>query len=195
MTPTITAAIIAATAAITSAFVAACVQYIAKAREERRLATVSRVEADTRVADSFTTIMSRAHARGESVLDDALVSALLADGPLIERIRQDLAVQVAGQIDHELLQRIDRVLEGATVRTFAVGVAEQKAAIQVVAALGLQHPLLTRAAWYALQEINQFATAPEHQRLVKALKDRELHDARRPRLRRRQRASYWLTRP
>ncbi|OPG08331.1 hypothetical protein B1R27_10040 [Streptomyces sp. GKU 895] len=195
MSPTITVAIVAASATIASAFVAACVQYIAKAREEKRLAVVSRVEADTRVAASFTTIMSRAHARGDVVLDETATSALLAEGPLIDQLRRELAAQAAGPIDYDVLHRIDRVLEGTTVRTFAVGIAEQKAAIQVVAALGLQHPLLTRAAWYALQEVNQFNSAPEHQRLIKALQAREQHDAQRPRLKRKQRASYWLAQP
>lgn len=194
MSVPVATAIVAGSATVAGAFIAACLQYISKAREERRLAQVSQVEADTRVAASFTTLMSKAHARGDNVLSEAVAEALLADGPLVEQIRSELTSQVANQVDWDALGRIDQVLDTATVRTYAVGTAEQEAAIQVVVALGLQHAFLTRAARVAVERRHAITPVDDYTRVVKALEEREQYDSRRFRRGRTGRAGYWLHR-
>jgi len=98
-------------------------QYELKAKEERRLAETSRVEADVRLVEAFTTLMGKAHARGPTVvLEQALIK-------LIE--------QRASVSPEEF-----EALADACVVVSPVGAAEQDAAIAAIAELGIEHPVL-----------------------------------------------------
>ena len=119
-------------------------QYELKAKEERRLAETSRVEADVRLVEAFTTLMGKAHARGPTVvLEQALIK-------LIE--------QRASVSPEEF-----EALADACVVVSPVGAAEQDAAIAAIAELGIEHPVLRYPAERALEEIRTFrAQQAEH---------------------------------
>lgn len=100
----------------------------------------------------------------------------------------------SGPTDPALLKRIDDALDAIQLRVHSVGVAEQEAAMQAVVALGLQHPLLTQAALTGLQGRNAYHSVANFNAAEGALKARQIYDAKRLRLRRPDRASYWLRR-
>jgi hypothetical protein len=163
-------------------------------REERRLTRVALVEADARIASSFVSLMTRAHARGDSVLSEGALEPLLQEGALVDALRIQLAGQITGPTDPELLKRIDNALDAVQLRVHTVGGAEQEAAMQAVVALGLQHPFLTQAALTGLQGRNAYHSVANFDAAEGALKARQAYDAKRLRLRRPDRASYWFGR-
>ncbi len=66
--------------------------------------------------------------------------------------------------------------------------------MQAVVALGLQHPFLTQAALTGLQGRNIYRPVSNFSAAEGALKARQAYDAKRLRLRRPDRASYWFRR-
>lgn len=87
MDPKVIAAVVTGIATITAALLVAILQFAAKLREEQRLARVALVEADARVAAAFVSLMTRAHARGESVLSEGALEPLLREGALADVLR------------------------------------------------------------------------------------------------------------
>ncbi|QKW44270.1 hypothetical protein [Streptomyces microflavus] len=194
MDPKTAGAIVTAVATVTAAVLVATFQFAAKMREERRLARVALVEADARIAASFVDLMSRAHARGTSELSVSATEVVLQTGPLVDQLRSQLASQLTGPTDPVLLKRVDDVLDVLQLRVHAVGFAEQEAAMQAVVALGLQHPLLTQAAFTGLKDRNSFHPVWNFSDAEKALKARLQHDGQRFRPRRPDRPEYWFRR-
>ncbi|MFJ5653771.1 hypothetical protein ACIQD5_10655 [Streptomyces microflavus] len=194
MDPKTAGTIVTAVATVTAAVLVATFQFAAKMREERRLARVALVEADARIAASFVDLMSRAHARGTSELSVSATEVVLQTGPLVDQLRSQLASQLTGPTDPVLLKRVDDVLDVLQLRVHAVGFAEQEAAMQAVVALGLQHPLLTQAAFTGLKDRNSFHPVWNFSDAEKALKARLQHDGQRFRPRRPDRPEYWFRR-
>ncbi|MEV4583242.1 hypothetical protein AB0K16_59560 [Nonomuraea jabiensis] len=190
MNTAITVAIIAAL----GAFVTACVQYVSKVREEKRLAQLAQVEMDTRIAASFAALMSRAHGRGETVLSESTAQGILQDGgAFTQQVQETLAKVARGEEGPEAVRRVDLALE-TSLRTYGVGTADMDAAIQVIAALGLRHPILTRAAVVGVRGRNEFRPVDGAAEIIDALQRREAYDARLLRWARKTRPAYWLKR-
>ncbi|MEU9665566.1 hypothetical protein AB0E25_08250 [Streptomyces bobili] len=195
MDPKIATAVVTGAATISAAVLVAVFQFMGKWREERRLARVAAAEADARLAGSFVQLMSRAHARGEAVVSDgSALEALLQTGVLADQLRVLLAAQVPGPIDQPALLRVDQILDAVQIRVPPVGGAEQEAAMQAVIALGLQHSFLTHAALTGLRDRNQFKPVWNFAEAEKALLARLKFDARKTRMRRQDRPSYWFAR-
>jgi hypothetical protein len=178
MEPVLAVAAIAGSASITAAALAASFQYLGKAREERRLAQLAQIEADTRIAESFAALMAKAHGRGETHLSEGALSIIL-DGELLGDVRDSLRRALSGQADYSTEARVDRVLDLVTLRTVSVGKADMNAAIQVIAELGLKHPLLTRAARVGIVGRHEFEPVADYRNLVARLQEMESRQAHR----------------
>ncbi|MFI8859053.1 hypothetical protein [Streptomyces prasinus] len=195
MDPKITTAIVTGSATISAAVLVAIFQFIGKWREERRLARIAASEADARLATSFVQLMSRAHARGDPVVSDGShLEVLFQTGILADQMRALLAAQVSGPIDGAAMLRVDQVLDAVQIRVPTVGGAEQEAAMQAVIALGLQHSFLTYAALTRLRDRNKLKPVWNFIEVEKALQARLKFDARKVRLSRQDRPSYWFAR-
>ncbi|MEV8224702.1 hypothetical protein AB0P41_01255 [Streptomyces sp. NPDC079167] len=191
MEPVVTVAVVAGSASIAGAAIAASFQYASKAREEKRLARLAQIEADTRIADAFATLMGKAHGRGQTHLSEAALP-ILFEGELLDETRNALTRIVTGQSEHRAEARADRALDVATLRTVGVGKADMDAAIQVIAQLGLKHSLLTRPAWVGLEGRNEFQPVHECSELVTRLKQFESEEIMRLRRSRWSRLLSWL---
>ncbi|MEV8352394.1 hypothetical protein ACFVTT_04345 [Streptomyces niveus] len=191
MEPVVTVAVVAGSASIGGAAIAASFQYASKVREEKRLARLAQIEADTRIADAFATLMGKAHGRGETHLSEAALP-ILFEGELLDEVRRSLARIVTGQADHASEARADRALDVATLRTVGVGKADTDAAIQLIAQLGLKHPLLTRPALVGLEGRNEFQPVNGCLELVMRLKKFEEEEVARLQRGRWARFSWWL---
>ncbi|MGW2227267.1 hypothetical protein [Streptomyces formicae] len=172
MEAVIAVAIIGGSASVAGAAIAASFQYASKAREEKRLARLAQIEADTRIAEAFASLMGKAHGRGETHLSEAALP-ILFEGELLKEIRKSLTGIVTGRSQHGAEARADRALDVATLRTVGVGVADMDAAVQVIAQLGMRHPLLTRAAWVGIEGRNKFQTVNGATDLIERLQKTE----------------------
>ncbi|MFF1651953.1 hypothetical protein [Streptomyces sp. NPDC058255] len=170
MDPTLVKAAVGGIGVVAAAAVTAVFQYAAKVREERRLLRVSLVEADTKVAGTFGELIGRSHGRGRSELNDALVQALLADGELVETIRRTYADYIRGAPDK--LAAVDRVFRDLPI-AHPIGTDDMDATLQVLAALGRKHDILTRAARGAVEGRQAWKPLPNGVNLVEALKKQE----------------------
>jgi hypothetical protein len=172
MEPVLVVAAIAGTASITAAALAASFQYMGKVREERRLAQLAQIEADTRIADSFASLMGKAHGRGETHLSEGALPIIL-DGELLDAVRDSLGRALTGQAGYSVEARVDRILDIVALRTVGVGKADMNAAIQVIAELGMRHPLLTRAARVGIMGRHEFEPVTDYADLVARLQEVE----------------------
>ncbi|MER7723585.1 hypothetical protein [Streptomyces sp. NPDC096323] len=191
MEPVVTVALVAGSASIAGAAIAASFQYASKVREEKRLARLAQIEADTRIADAFATLMGKAHGRGETHLSEAALP-ILFEGELLEEVQKSLTRIVTGQSEYAAEARADRALDVATLRTVGIGKADMDAAIQVIAQLGLKHSLLTRPAWVGLIGRNEFQSVHGCSELVTRLKQFESAEITRLRRGRCARFFWWL---
>ncbi|MFF0429563.1 hypothetical protein ACFYUJ_34960 [Streptomyces sp. NPDC004520] len=170
MNPTLTTVLVTALGVVTAATVTALFQFAAKVREERRLLRVALVEADTKAAGAFGDLIGRSHGRGSSELNEALVQALLADGVLVDAIRQVYADHIQAAPDK--IKAVNHVL-GQLPITHPVGADDMDATLRVLAALGLKHEVLTRAARGAIEGRARWKPLPDGPELVKALQNQE----------------------
>lgn len=187
----IVVAIVGGTASVAGAAIAASLQYASKVREEKRLARLAQIEADTRIAEAFASLMGKAHGRGDTHLSEAALP-ILFEGDLLDEVRRSLTRIVTGNSQHEAEARADRALDVATLRTVGVGVADMDAAIQVIAQLGLRHPLLTRAAWVGIEGRNKFQPVNGAVGLVARLQKAEAEEIARMEQNRWRRFFSWL---
>jgi hypothetical protein len=186
--PTLVKALVGGIAVVAAAAVTALFQYAAKVREERRLLHVSLVEADTKVAGAFGELIGRSHGRGRSELSEALVQALLAEGVLLDTVRQVYADHI--QTSSDKRNAVKQVLSDFPV-SHPIGTDDMDATLQVLVALGRKHDVLTRAARGAVEGRQRWKPLPGSAELVADLKKHEewnrmsrvarlLHPGRRP---------------
>ncbi|WP_460106512.1 hypothetical protein [Streptomyces sp. YKOK-J1] len=168
--PTLVKALVAGIGVVAAATVTAVFQYAAKVREERRLLRVALVEADTKVAGAFGELIGRSHGRGRSELNDALVQSLLAEGELLDMIRQVYADHIRSASNK--FKAVDQVL-GQLPITHPIGTDDMDATLHVLAALGRKHDILTRAARGAVEGRQSWKPLPGGPELVEDLKKHE----------------------
>ncbi|MFI1092893.1 hypothetical protein [Streptomyces sp. NPDC020917] len=170
MDPALTKTLIGAVATVAVAAVTAGFQYSAKLREERRLLRIAIVEADAKVAATFGELIGRSHGRGRSELSDELIRVLLADGVLLDTIRQVYSDRIRNAPDSSAMVR--QVL-GELPIAHPIGTDDMDATLRVLAALGDKHEELTSAARGAVEGRASWKPLTDGPDLVLALKKRE----------------------
>ncbi|OLZ60748.1 hypothetical protein AV521_44865 [Streptomyces sp. IMTB 2501] len=131
---------------------------------------VALVEADTKVAGTFGELIGRSHGRGKSELSDVLIQTLLAEGDLIDTIRQSYADHIRAAPDK--LAAINEVFRGLPI-AHPIGTDDMDATLQVLAALGRKHVILTRAARGAVEGRQSWKPLPGSVELIEDLKKHE----------------------
>ncbi|MGW1994107.1 hypothetical protein [Embleya sp. NPDC001921] len=172
-------AVLGGAASVSAAAVTACLAFAGKAREEKRLAELAVMEADTRITGSFASLMGRAHGRGDPLTADGVVAILLAEGAFVDELRRLFADEVTGAAGAAELGRAYQILDRLLRQQHSVGIADMDATLQVIGSLGLRHSVLTRAARIGIEGRHQFQRVAEYQELVTALRAKETSDTRR----------------
>lgn len=170
MDPILTKTLIGSVATVTVAIVTAGFQHAGKLREERRLLRIALVEADTKVAGTFGELIGRSHGRGRSELSDELIRVLLADGILLDTIRQVYSDRIQNATDSSAMVR--RVLDDLPI-THSIGTDDMDATLRVLAALGHKHDVLTNAARGAVEGRSSWKPISDGPDLAAALRKRE----------------------
>lgn len=140
--------VIAPVATVLAAFIAAIPvfrQAQTRREEEARATLVSQAETEAQMLQTFVALMSKAHARGESVVAEAFLQSLVESG-------SDVAPTT--------LQDLRDILSAATV-TYPVGAAEQEAAIAAIGELGSRYDFLRDPARAGLQNISSWNDPPQ----------------------------------
>ncbi|MFJ2107026.1 hypothetical protein ACIOHH_20825 [Streptomyces microflavus] len=168
--PNLVKALVGGIAVVSAAAVTAVLQYAAKVREERRLLRVSLVEADTKVAGAFGELIGRSHGRGRSEMSEALVQALFTEGELADTVKETYAEWIRTAPDKPAALR--EVLRSLPI-THPIGTDDMDATLQVLAALGRKHDILTRAALGAVEGRATWKPLPGAPGLIADLKKHE----------------------